>query len=1534
MDQMERVRARHRQWRESMSSSQRQAYLARRRAIAQEKRPVVETSPSNRAEQAPEEFDNEGTRSRISSNSNNPEQDYTRVRLTRIRQMARSNRSETSDGVVRISTRYELPNATMNNHEEHNSNNVAMNNDEEHTNNIEEDNESEPMNNHEERRNNIHQVRRMRRARINNNSARDFHEEMGVHDCQLPPLKTCPYCNALLFNRETFSLCCLKGNIVLPLIQSPPEMVHLFSDQTDEGRKFRQNIRAYNNVFAFTSMGVHVDERINIQGRGPYTFRAQGSIYHKIGGLLPIDGRRPRYLQAYIYDTEHELENRLTESEVLERGMVEKIQQILNQHNPFVQTFRSLGQRQDLPNCRLIIREQPSDRRQYNLPSASQVAAIIVGGDDINPNGRDFIVETISGQLWNVKDSVGYYDPMQYPLLLPYGTYGWDINTHGNNGRPMSCCDYYAYMLQMRQGHENPLHRGGRLFQQYVVDNYVKIESQKLRWLRSNQEKFRREFRQGLQDSLHAGENDAGNVGRRTILPSSFIGSPRDMYQRYQDAMALVQKYGRPDLFITMTCNPNWEEVRNELLPGQTPQDRPDLVTRVFHAKFEQLKEDIINKGVLGKVAAHAFVVEFQKRGLPHVHMLIMLEENDKLNNPDEYDRIVRAEIPYEDEEPQLYDAVCTHMIHGPCGTLNPRQSCMKNGSCNKSYPKPFANFTVQGNDAYPVYRRRASRLPVPLRRRGDVMVDNGWVVPYNPWLLLRYNCHINVEICGSIKSVKYLYKYIYKGPDRVELELQSNPEFDEIRQFVDARWVCAPEALWRIFKFAMNRIYPTVERLQIHLPNMQQITFSVDETVENILADEHAQMSMLTEFFTINRMDEDARTYLYREIPEHYRWDNSNKIWVKRRRNYKVIGRIYSVSPSEGEKFYLRVLLNHVRGPRSFRDLLTVNGVLQPTFKQAAEKQGLLENDNSIRQCLLEASAIRMPSTLRRLFVTILVYNEPIGVRTLWDEFFPFMVEDYPSSGDIANQNRLLQDLNGVLEQFNRNIRDFDLPEMTTEPEENSRMPRCIEDELSVHISQEDIDAIDRLNDDQRIAFDTIMDAVQRKRSALFFVDGPGGTGKTYLYRALLANIRRMNHIVLATASSGIAANILPGGRTAHSRFKIPLNVDASSMCSISKQSALAQLVQDSTAIIWDEAPMTHRHVFEALDRTFRDIMDVDLPFGGKIMIFGGDFRQVLPVIPKGTKSELIQASIVKSTFWTHIKILRLRQNMRSINDHQFAEFLLRVGDGSEQVINDEMIRLPECMVVPWESDQSINLIIDEVFPNLGDHVNDARYMVDRALITPINDDVDVLNEKIIYMFPGEEITLYSFDSVEDDSRNLYQPEFLNSITAGGLPPHKLTLKVGAPIMLLRNIDPKLGLCNGTRLLCRGSYQNLIDAEILTGQFAGTRVFLPRIPLKSAENAGLPFQLTRKQFPVKLSFCLTINKSQGQTIPHVGVYLPDHVFSHGQLYVALSRGVSESTTKVLVKKGSIVGEDGVFTKNVVFKEVLLHSNTNDRSSS
>ncbi|XP_062017408.1 uncharacterized protein LOC133733784 [Rosa rugosa] len=1198
----------------------------------------------------------------------------------------------------------------------------------------------------------------------------------------------------------------------------------------------------------------------------------------------------------------------MLENAALHRDVVEKIQRILNQHNPFVQTFHHLAQRPDLQNCRLIIREQAANQHQYSLPSASQVAAIIVGTNDVeNLTGRDIVVQTKQGQLLNIQDCVGYYDPLQYPLLFPYGTYGWDVNSRNNNGQKLTCRDYYAYILQIRQYDDSLLLRGGRLLQQYVVDNYVKIETQKLRWIRSNQSTLRRELYDGLHDSLNAGENNAGNIGRKTILPSSFIGSPRDMHQRYQDAMALVQKYGKPDIFLTMTCNPNWEEINAELLPGQVAQDRPDLTTIIFRAKFEELKNDVIKKGVLGTVVAYVYVIEFQKRGLPHVHMLLMLSDDDKLNNPDDYDHIVRAEIPNQNEEPELYNAVLGHMIHGPCGVHRRNAPCMKRGSCKRGYPKPFSVTTFQGNDSYPVYRRRDNQSDMQSNGNQNRPLDNSWVIPYNPWLLTKYDCHINVEICCSIKSVKYLYKYVYKGPDRVTFEVRPEANQDEIRNFVDARWVCAPEALWRMFKFVMNRMYPSVERLQIHLPNRHNVFFNATESVTAILANERSSMTMLTEFFTKNTYFESARQYLYREFPEHYKWDGRHKTWEARETNQKVIGRIYTVSPSEGEKFYLRVLLNHVRGPKSFEDLRTVDGVLQPTFKKAVEERGLLEDDESIRQCLREASNIRMPSSLRRLFVTILVYCMPHEVRSLWDEFYPFMIEDYPSTSTTDNvriTNRLLRDLNELLVQHSKSVFDYDLPEMTQDGGENSSMPRLIQDEISINIPQEDRDAVHHLNEDQTFAYNSIISAIECHDNAIFFVDGPGGTGKTYLYRALLASLRSNDHIVLATATSGIAATILPGGRTTHSRFKIPLNLDASSTCYISKQSDLAELIRKSSAIVWDEAPMMNRYGFEALDRTFRDITSVDLPFGGKVMIFGGDFRQVLPVIHKGTRSEMVQASLINASFWKDVKILRLTQNMRSINDPDFSEFLLRVGNGEQPTVVEDIIQIPWPMIIPWENEESINQLVNQVFPNLDRHVNDAGYMVERAIITPKNDDVDVLNERIIQHFPGPERILYSFDSVEDDTRNMYQQEFLNSISPSGMPPHQLIIKKGAPIMLLRNIDPKMGLCNGTRLTCRGAYNNLIDAEILTGHFSGTRVFLPRIALKSAESSGLPFEMTRKQFPVKLSFALTINKSQGQTIPNVGIYLPDHVFSHGQLYVALSRGVSEASTKVLVKKG------------------------------
>lgn len=169
--------------------------------------------------------------------------------------------------------------------------------------------------------------------------------------------------------------------------------------------------------------------------------------------------------------------------------------------------------------------------------------------------------------------------------------------------------EYYCYKFHTRPSIFNPILHGGRLFQQFAVDTYIKIESSRLDYIWHNQKKIGAELYQGLLDSIQAGEQNGDAVGKRRVLASSFIGGPRDKLRRYLDAMALVRKYGKPDVFLTMTCNPNWEEITRELETGQTPQDRPDIVVRVFRAKLQEMKKQLFEKAILGKVQAYTYVI-------------------------------------------------------------------------------------------------------------------------------------------------------------------------------------------------------------------------------------------------------------------------------------------------------------------------------------------------------------------------------------------------------------------------------------------------------------------------------------------------------------------------------------------------------------------------------------------------------------------------------------------------------------------------------------------------------------------------------------------------------------------------------------------------------------------------------------------------------------------------------------------------------------------------------------------------------------
>ncbi|XP_074300734.1 uncharacterized protein LOC141632044 [Silene latifolia] len=489
----------------------------------------------------------------------------------------------------------------------------------------------------------------------------------------------------------------------------------------------------YNNLFAFSSFG---GDYIASTQKGIYVFQLHGQIYHNVPKLLP-DNCKPKYLQLYFYDGQHEALNRIGCFPEVRGDIVNTLIQITTV-NPYARFFRSLRELPINENTQIRIHRNPVlDQRVYNAPTSDEVAVIWTDNSSSSESSTPHIIVTAkNNQTHRIMHYYGCYDPLQYPLLFPYGECGWvqglqklnsnaaqrganvhsrisselsqtveclledesnrAVQIYGPKSKFISCRRYYCYKLQNRPG--NMLLRTGRCFQQYVVDMYVKIENTRLDYFRNNQETIRADLYQGILDTVGAGEHRAANIGKRVILPPTFLGGPRDMKKRYLNSMALVHRFGKPDLFVTMTCNANWPEIKDQLASGEEAQNRPDLVARVFRAKLLALKKQIVEKQIFGEVAAYVYVVEFQKRGLPHVHFLIILKDGYRLKCPADFDKFVSAEIPSM-ANPSLRKTVLKHMMHGPCGNLNPACSCMKHpntlGRCKFNYPKPYTPDTI-----------------------------------------------------------------------------------------------------------------------------------------------------------------------------------------------------------------------------------------------------------------------------------------------------------------------------------------------------------------------------------------------------------------------------------------------------------------------------------------------------------------------------------------------------------------------------------------------------------------------------------------------------------------------------------------------------------------------------------------------------------------------------------------------------------------------------------------------------------------------
>nr|XP_016507198.1 PREDICTED: uncharacterized protein LOC107824907 [Nicotiana tabacum] len=610
----------------------------------------------------------------------------------------------------------------------------------------------------------------------------------------------CKFCRAKKFEYEPPGFCCNNGTVKLTSHRMPAELRNLYIGNNAESKHFRTYIRTYNNLFAFTALGVNYDKDLAKRNRGIYTFRVQGQMYHLIDDLYPKE-RGPRNLQLYFYDNANELKNRMACSDKLNESTVKELMDILK-GNPYSMFLRSLTDMPNLQNFHIALKcDAGLDQRVYNVPTTTtEIVAIWVDENDGPATHAPHLqIYTHSDRTQRVNYYFGCYNPLQYPLLFPYGQGGWHCGIKKfpraeNIPRNRTLLNLNNYRI--RNDDEDEILHTRRLLQQYSVDEYIKLETQRLDFVSFNQDLFRMGILQGLLDILRLGKRDASNVGKQTFLPNSFIGG-------------------------------------NE-------------------------------------------------------HKLLTAEA---------YDDIIRAELLDDKAELDLRKLVIKHMMHGPCGSLDPTNSCM-----------------------------------------------------------------------------------MKKG--LLQVQISKN-----VKEYRSARWVSPTEAVWRLFGFPISEMSPSVYRLQLHLEGQQFVSFKSNTDIQTIVNNPMIKKPMLTEFFYMNDSDEDAKelNLLYKEFPEYFVWSSSDKFWARRQKRCAV-GRIVTCHPIEGERYYLRLLLMHVRGWTSYKDLLTVNGEPCSTFRESLDKRGLLHCDNNLIECMSEAASYQMPYSLRRLFATLLVYCGPVNPRKLWE--------------------------------------------------------------------------------------------------------------------------------------------------------------------------------------------------------------------------------------------------------------------------------------------------------------------------------------------------------------------------------------------------------------------------------------------------------------------------------------------------------------------------------------------------------------------
>nr|GEU70813.1 DNA helicase [Tanacetum cinerariifolium] len=757
------------------------------------------------------------------------------------------------------------------------------------------------------------------------------------------------------------------------------------------------------------------------------------------------------------------------------------------------------------------------------------------------------------------------------------------------------------------------------------------------------------------------------------------------------------------------------------------------------------------------------YTVEFQKRGLPHCHTLLWMDSASRIRIAEDVDRFISAKLPDPRIDPEGYNIVSELMMHGPCGAVSLKAPCIKGDKYSKKNPKKFNHKTFFDENGHVHYRRRDTSVSAT---RNELQLDNSYVIPYNCDLLLEFRAHINVEYCG------------WTTPSRQVM--------DEIQNYVEGRFICAREAYWRILKFDIHRREPAVQILAVHLEDMQRVTFRDQDKLKSVIDLPRKKSTTLTEWFAFNEANEVGRHLSYLEFPSEFVWDSYRKSWSPRKNNKPSIRRLAYMHPTLGELFFLRMLLCHQKGCRDFWEVQTINGVFYLTYRATCQTLGLLADEKEREIAFEEVCGSATPEELWFLFSHILFYCDVADPSRHWRKYWKEMSYDIPTKVS----ERI------ILRNCGKSLHAFGLPPPPPQDLLAHLANRLLMEERNYNreeLAQLKDESVPLLNAEQRQIYDIIMNVDTNNRQELIFVYGHGGTGKTFLWKTIISSLRSKGKIVLAVASSCIASLLLPSGRTAHSRFKLPLELTKESFCGITKNTQLGNLLADTDLIIWDETPMNDHCCFEALDRSLRDIIDKSSSLFGRKSVLLGVFMLKHNMRLARLDISLEERSLVNS----------------------FASWLLDVGDGKigeptdEDPKNTSWVHIPLTYCLPPD-EQGLSKLIDFIYDQSTLHTPSATCLKLKAIVCPKNETAYIINSKVLDMMPSESTIYMSQDKAIPTGNDgakiemLYPIEHLNTFKLPGFPPHQLELKVGAPVMLLRNVNIADRLCNGTWMTVR----------------------------------------------------------------------------------------------------------------------------------